>query len=59
MSVKSTLGLEWELGKQMLMLAKPNDHDWEPWWGIREDIDCEYDERLLPNSLIGSTSKKN
>ena len=51
--------LEWELGKQMLMLAELSVHDWEPLEGIREGIDYEHDEVLLPDSLIGSTSKKN
>ena len=58
MTVTLTLGLEWELGKHMLMLAKPSAHDWEPSEGIREGIDCEHDEELLPDSLTGSASKK-
>ena len=41
------------------MLAKPNDHDLDPLEGIHEGIDCEHDVKLLPNSLIGSASKKN
>ena len=59
MTVTLMLGLEWGLGKQMLMLTEPSDHDWEPSEGILECIDCEHDAKLLPDSLIGSTSKKN
>jgi hypothetical protein len=59
MTVTLMLGLEWGLGKQMLTLAKPSDHDWEPSEGILEGIDCEHDAKLLPNLLTGSTSKKN
>jgi hypothetical protein len=55
MTVKPTLGL----GKQMLMLAGPSDHDSRPSKGIREEIYCEHDQRLLPDSLIGFASKKN
>jgi hypothetical protein len=43
----------------MLMLAGPSDHDLGPLEGIREDNDCEHDERLLPDLLIGFASKKN
>ena len=59
MTVKLTLGLEWELGKQMLTLAEPSIHDWEPLKGIQEGIDCEHDEELFLDSLTGPTSKKN
>jgi hypothetical protein len=59
MTVKSMLRLEWELGKQMLMLAGTSDHDWELSKRIQEGIDCVHDERLLSDSLIGSASKKN
>jgi hypothetical protein len=41
------------------MLAGPSDHDMGPLKGIWEDIDFEHDEKLLPNLLTGSTSKKN
>ena len=40
------------------MLAGPSDHDSGPLEGIRKDIDCEHDERLLPDSLIGFASMK-
>ena len=43
----------------MLTLVEPSDHDWEPSEGILEGIDCEHDAKLLPDSLIGSASKKN
>jgi hypothetical protein len=43
----------------MLTLAKLSDHDWDPSEGILEDIDCEHDVKLLPDSLIGYASKKN
>jgi hypothetical protein len=59
MTVTSTLGLEWGLGKQMLMLAEPSDHDWEMSKGILEGIDCEHDAKLLLDPLIGSASTKN
>ena len=59
MTVTPTLGLEWGLGKQMLMLAKPNNHDWEPLEGILEGIDCEQDAKLLVDLLISFASKKN
>ena len=59
MTVTLMQGLEWELGKQMLMLAEPNVHDWELLEGIWKGIDCEHDEELLFDSLTGSTSKKN
>jgi hypothetical protein len=59
MTVTSALGLEWGLGKQMLMLTKPSDHDWETTEGILEGIDCEHDAKLLPDPLIGSASTKN
>ena len=59
MTMRSTLGLEWGLGKQMLTLAEPSDHDWEPLEGILKGIDCEHDVKLLLDSLIGSNSKKN
>jgi hypothetical protein len=58
MTTTLTLGLEWELGKQMT-LAEPSVHDWEPSEGIHEGIDCEHDEELLLDSLTGSASKKN
>ena len=59
MTVTLMQGLEWELGKQMLMLAELSFHDWEPSEGIREGIDCEHDEELLPDSLTSFASKKN
>ena len=40
MTVTLMQGLEWELGKQMLMLAKPSVHVWELLKGIWEGIDC-------------------
>jgi hypothetical protein len=43
----------------MLMLAKLSDHDWDPSNGILEGIDYEPDVKLIPNSLVGSASKKN
>jgi hypothetical protein len=59
MTVTLVQRLKWVLGKQMLMLAELSVHDWEPSEGIRKGIDCEHDEELLPDSLIGSASKKN
>jgi hypothetical protein len=59
MTVTLVQGLEWVLGKQMLMLAELSVHDWEPSEGIWKGIDCEHDERLLPDSLTSSASKKN
>jgi hypothetical protein len=41
------------------MLAELSDHDWDPSNGILEGIDCEPNVKLTPNSLVGSTSKKN
>jgi hypothetical protein len=43
----------------MLMLARLSDHDSRQSEGIQKDIDCEHDERLFPDSLIGFASKKN
>jgi hypothetical protein len=53
MTVTSTLGLEWGLGKQMLMLAELSNHDSETSKGIIEGIDCENDAKLLLDPLIG------
>jgi hypothetical protein len=43
----------------MPMLAKPSNHDYEPVDEIREGIDFEHDEGPLPDSWVGSASKKN
>ena len=59
MTMTSTLELEWGLGKQMLALSKPSDHDLETLEGILAGIGCEHDAKLLPNPLIGSASTKN
>ena len=59
MTVTLMQGLEWELGKQMLTLVELNVHDQELSEEIWKGIDCEHDEKLLPDSLTGSTSKKN
>ena len=57
--MKPTLVLEWELGKHGMVLDGPSNHDLELAEEIREGIDCEHDEKLLPGSPIGSTSMKN
>ena len=41
------------------MLVGLSSHDLELPEGTRKGIDCENDERLLPDSLIGFASKKN
>jgi hypothetical protein len=46
MTMKTTLALEWELEGHDSKLAEE----------IQEDIDCENDEELLPDSSIGSAS---
>ena len=51
-------GLEWGLDK-MMTLAEPSDHDFDMMEGILEDIDFDYDLKLLLDSLVGSTSKRN
>ena len=47
MTMTLTLRLEWGLGKQMLMLVEPSDHDWEQLEEIREGVDCKHDANLL------------
>ena len=49
MTVTTTLALEWEL----------IGHDSQPGEEIREDIDCDHDEELPPDSLVDSTSIRN
>jgi hypothetical protein len=59
MTVKLTLALEWEFGKQVVVLDGLSDHDVEPVEEMREGIDCEHDEGFLHGSLVGSASMKN
>ena len=59
MTVSLTLGLQWGLGNQNLILAKPRDHGFDMTEGILEGIDCELDVKLLPDPLIDSASMKN
>jgi hypothetical protein len=59
MIVKSTLAIEWELGKRGMVQDGLSDHDLEPVEEIWEGIDCEHDEELLPDSLVGYASMKN
>jgi hypothetical protein len=49
MTGKKKLALEWELGRHDSKLVKE----------IREGIDCEHDEELLPNSPAGFASMRN
>jgi hypothetical protein len=44
MTVKPTLALEWEFGKQVVVLDGLSDHDLEPVEEIWEGIDYEHDK---------------
>ena len=59
MTMTPVLGLEWGLGRQLLMLAELNIQGWEPYERIQEGIDCEHDEMLLSDLGTSSASKKN
>jgi hypothetical protein len=49
MTVKPTLALEWEFGKQLVVLDGLSDHDLEPMEEIWEGIDgWTYDESVQP-----------
>jgi hypothetical protein len=59
MTMSLMLGLDWGLGMWMLTLAEPSNLDLHKTKRIQKDIDFELDVKLLLDSWVGSTSRRN